>query len=69
MPPTRTQSSQKSTEQEIRILLAIKVLENNEITTLREAVKRFNVPYTTLQPRLNGSVFRLTARANNHKLT
>jgi hypothetical protein len=69
MPPIRSQNAQKSVEQEGRILLAIKAIKNQEITTIREAAHRFDVPRTTLQRRLNGHTFRREARANGHKLT
>ena len=54
MPPIRTQSSQKRTEQEGRILLAIQAIQKQEILSIREAARQFNVPYTTLRRRLNG---------------
>ena len=69
MPPNRTQSSRKSTEQEGRVLLAIQALKNEEISTIREAARRFDVPDRTLRRRLAGHTSRSTTRANNHKLT
>lgn len=45
-------------EQEGRILLAISSLEKKETTTIREAARLYDVPRTTLQRRLNGSINR-----------
>jgi len=69
MPPIRTQNTQKSIEQEGRILLAIKAIKNQEITSIREAARRFEVPHSTLYDRLRGYQFRRESRANGHKLT
>lgn len=69
MPPIRTQSSRNSAEQEDRILLAIQALKNQEISSTREAARRFNVPCTTLRGRLSGHTQRSATRANSHKLT
>ena len=44
MPPIRTQSSQNRTEQEGRILLAIQAIKKQEIRSIREAARQFNVP-------------------------
>jgi hypothetical protein len=69
MPPNRTEKSRKSIEQEGRILLAIKAIQKQEIRSLREAARRFNVPYATLRTRRNGTKNRAETRANSHKLT
>ena len=69
MPPIRTQSSQKRTEQEGRVLLAIQAIQKQEIPAIREAARIFEVPETTLRRRLNGSTNRAFSRANNLKLT
>ena len=69
MPPIRTQSSRNSIEQEGRILLAIQAYKNQEITSLHEVARQFNVPRTTLRRRLTGTTKRSETRANNHKLT
>jgi hypothetical protein len=69
MPPIRTQSSRNSIEQEGRVLLAIQAIKNQEITSVREAARCFNVPRTTLQDRLRGHQPRAETRANSHKLT
>jgi hypothetical protein len=69
MPPKRTESSRKFIEQEGRILLAIKAIKNEEITSIQEVAHRFNVPRTTLRRRLRGTTNRTESRANGHKLT
>ena len=69
MPPIRTQSSQNSMEREGRILLAIQAIKRQEISALREAARRFDVPESTLRTRLRGTTFRAETRANNHKLS
>lgn len=69
MPPIRSRNTQKSVEQEGRILLAIKAIKNHEISSIRDAARRFEVPRSTLQERLHGHPFRHEARANGHKLT
>ena len=69
MPPIRTQSSQNRTEQEGSILLAIQAIKKQEILSIRDAARQFNVPRTTLQRRVTGCPFRAETRANSHKLT
>ena len=69
MPPIRTQSSQNRTEQEGRILLAIQAIKKQEIPSIREAARRFNVPFSSLRNRLNGLTNRSETRANCQKLT
>ncbi|ODM16767.1 hypothetical protein SI65_07732 [Aspergillus cristatus] len=69
MPPIRSQSSRNSIEQEGRILLAVQAIKKQEITSIHEAARRFNVPKSTLSTRLRGTTNRSELRANNHKLT
>ncbi|KAJ5169708.1 uncharacterized protein N7500_002491 [Penicillium coprophilum] len=69
MPPIRSQSSRNSIEQEGRILLATQAIQKQEISSVREAARRFNVPESTLRTRLRGVQHRATSRANSHKLT
>ena len=69
MPPIRSQKAQKSIEQEGRILLAIRAIKNQEISSVRGAARRFEVPESTLRDRLHGHQFKPEARANSHKLT
>jgi hypothetical protein len=69
MPPKARQNSRNSVEQEGRILLAISALEKQEIRSIREAARIFNVSFETLRRCRNGISSRLETRANNHKLT
>jgi hypothetical protein len=69
MPPKRTESSRNSAHQEGRLLLAIQAIKNKEISSLRDAVRRFNVPEPTLRRRLRGTISRAESRANSYKLT
>ena len=69
MPPIRSQSSPKRTEQEGRILLAIDAIQKQEISSLRKAVELFDVPRSTLSARLSGITYRAETRANSLKLT
>jgi hypothetical protein len=69
MPPIRSQSSRNSIEREGRILLAIQAFKNQEISAIREAARRFEVPESTLRSRLRGTTFRAETRANSYKLT
>jgi hypothetical protein len=54
MPTNRSQKAQKSVEQEGRILLAIKSIQNGRINTIATAARSFNVPHTTLVDRMKG---------------
>jgi DNA invertase Pin-like site-specific DNA recombinase len=69
MPPKRTQSSRNLIEKEGRILLAIQAIQKQEIASIREAARQFNVPRSTLTIRLNRVQNRASSRANNLKLT
>lgn len=69
MPPKLPKKQRNQAEQEGRILLALKCIQNKEITNIREVTRIYNVPKTTLLRRLNGCVYRPEKRANNHKLT
>ena len=69
MPPIRTKSSRNSIEQEGRLLLAVQAIKKQEISTIREAVRHFNVPKSTLLHCLNSTPNRAETHANNHKLT
>jgi hypothetical protein len=69
MPPIRSQNSQKRVEQEGRLLLAIQIIKNQELSSIRKAAEVFNVPLSTLTTRLNGITYRAETRANSHKLT
>ena len=69
MPPKLPKKQRNQAEQEGRILLALKCIQNKEITNIHEVTRIYNVPKTTLLRRLNGCVYRPEKRANNHKLT
>jgi hypothetical protein len=69
MPPIRTQSSRNLEAQEGRILLAIQAFKNQEISSVREIAREFDVPRSTLRDRLSGRTTRSTTRANSQKLT
>ena len=69
MPPIQPQSSRNSIEQEGRVLLAAQAIKKQEISTIREAARHFNVPKSTLSTRLQGIQNRANSRANSHKLT
>ena len=69
MPPIRSQTSRNSIEQEGRILLAIQAIKNQEFSSIREAVRVFNVTRSTLQNRILGRQNRAISRVNSHKLT
>lgn len=51
------------------MLLAIQAIKKEEIKSIREAARCFNVPESTLRTRLRGTPNRAEARANGHKLT
>ncbi len=69
MPPKRHQKSRNPSDQEGRVLLAVKAFQNREIPNITEAARRFEVPRSTLRDRVNGHRNRSETRANNHKLT
>jgi hypothetical protein len=69
MPPIRKRKPSKSAEIEGKIQLAISDLKNGNISSIREAVRIYTIPRTTLQDRLKGTQYQSAKRANNHKLT
>jgi alkylated DNA nucleotide flippase Atl1 len=69
MPPIRTESSQKSANQEGRILLALDDIKNGRIKSIRAAAKLYGLPRSTLGDRAQGVIARVDTRANSHKLT
>ena len=69
MPLIRTESSQKSANQEGRILLALSDIKSGRIKSIRAAAKLYNIPRSTLQTRAYGTVSRADTRPNGHKLT
>ena len=69
MPPKRIESSQKSVNQEGKILLALDDLQNGRIKSLRAAAKLYAIPFSTLQARADGRISRVDKRPSGHKLT
>lgn len=69
MPPIRAQKRQKSPGQEGRVLLAIKAIKNEEVTSGRKAADIYTVPETTIRKRRASGTYRSETRANSHKLT
>ncbi|KAJ5590508.1 DNA binding HTH domain Psq-type [Penicillium hetheringtonii] len=69
MPPIRTGSSPKSTNQDGKILLALNDIKNGRIKSIHAAAKLYEIPYTTLYTRSHGRVSRADIRPNGHKLT
>ncbi len=69
MPPKRAQTSRNTASKEGRILLAIKAIQNQSASSIRAAAAIYDVPWTTLRDRLNGTANRENIRANSHKLT
>jgi hypothetical protein len=69
MPLIRTESRQKSANQEGRILLALNDLKNSRIRSIRAAAKLYGIPARTLSRRAQGTMSRVDTRPNSHKLT
>lgn len=69
MPRTPRTTSQKRSQQEARILLAIAALKKQEIPNVQQIARLYNVPRSTLQDRLGGRVAMTEQRANGHKLS
>jgi hypothetical protein len=69
MPPKRTESSQKATEQEGRVLLALQAYQKGQFNSIRAAAKQFSVSYVTLSRRAKSLPSRVDTRANGYKLT
>jgi hypothetical protein len=56
-------------EQEGRIQLAIKAIENHDIPSIRQAAQVFNVPNSTLQDQMQGHLFQGELRNQNLRLS
>jgi helix-turn-helix, Psq domain. len=54
MPAKRSEKAQKAVQQEGRILLAIKALQNGRFSSVAAAARSFDVPRTTLSARIKG---------------
>lgn len=71
MPSIRTQLRQKLTDYEGRMLFAIGALKNEEIRTVRETARRFDIPKSTLHPipRLAIGYHRFIGLTDRHGLS
>jgi hypothetical protein len=69
MPPKRSESWQKATEQEGRVLLALQAVQKGQFKSIRAAAKQFGVSHVTLSRRANSLPSRVDTRPNSHKLT
>jgi hypothetical protein len=69
MPPIRTESSQKSANQEGRVLLALDDIKNGRIKSIRAAAKLYSIPRSTLHARAHGRSSHVDKRPSGHKLT
>lgn len=52
----RTESSQKSANQEGRILLALSDIKSDRVKSLHVAAKLYDIPYITLRARAQGRI-------------
>jgi hypothetical protein len=68
IPRVRTTKRQKLIEQEVRIELPIQVLKKQEIASIYEAARVYDVPRSTLRDRLSGAIYAPIVRANGMKL-
>jgi hypothetical protein len=69
MPPIRSESSQKSANQEGKVLLALDDIKNGRIKSIRAAAKLYEIPLSTLHTRAHGQIPRAEKRPTGHKLT
>lgn len=65
----RTESSQKSANQEGKILLALDDIKNGRIKSIRVAAKLYDLLSSTLYDRAKGIIARVDIRLNGYKLT
>jgi hypothetical protein len=66
MIPIRSQKAQKLVEQEGRILLTIKAIENEKYSSIGAAAEAFTEPPSTLQDRMRGHESRIVRRRHRH---
>jgi hypothetical protein len=59
MPPIRSESQQKSANQEGRILLALDDIKNGRVKSVRAAAKLYEIPPATLHHRAQGQLPRV----------
>jgi hypothetical protein len=69
MPLIRSKSSQKSANQEGKILLGLNDLQSSRIKSIRVAAKLYEIPPTILYYRARGRLLRVNIRLNGYKLT
>ncbi len=69
MPPIRSKTKQDSIQQEGRIELAIKAIQNETISSISAAARTYSIPRSTLRDRVKGRLSQTTIHANGHKLT
>ena len=69
MPPKRSESWQKSANQEGKILLALQGVQKGQIKSLRAAAKLYEIPFSTLQERAAGVSSRVDIHHHRQKLT
>ncbi len=69
MPPKRSESWQKSANQEGRIQLALNDIKSGRIQSLRAAAKLYDLPLTTLHRRTNGVSSRVDTYHHRRKMT
>lgn len=70
MSPKPRQNRRESIEQKNRILLAVSAFKKNqEIRSICEAARIYNIHKRTLRRQLNRITSRSEIRANNYKLT
>jgi len=69
MPLIRSESFQKSANQEGKILLALNDIKNSRIKSIRAVAKLYEIPRSTLQTRAYSVVSIAKRRNPNQKLT
>jgi hypothetical protein len=69
MPPIRSESRQKSANQEGKISLALSDIKYGRVKSIREAARLYAIPRATLQTRAHGVVSMIERRHPRHKLT
>ena len=69
MPRKVYKTKQDLVEQEGRLQLALQALNRDQIRSIKEAARVFNVPYTTLYDRSKGHQFKLELRNHKHRLS
>ncbi|KAJ5117681.1 hypothetical protein N7448_011313 [Penicillium atrosanguineum] len=68
MPPIRNKNSRNFIEQDVRVSTAIQTYQNKKVLSIKEAARRFQLPFTNFQKPMQRQNFRHDTRANNRKL-